>query len=290
MLHYLVNCSIEVFFCQTKIAEILHKLSALQEGVCVQIHEGIYPGVNTVCFLHGAAVIAEKSDDIIHIDPYFGITFFLTLVKHQLHTKMQVDGFNIIGIFLIRIAGAAHKADHIPRLDDLALIHILGKGRVLLQVGIIIVTLGIKGTDTDAPAAVAIPAEGFHDAGQATGSRAQLSGNPDLPMGRAGPESQSRPRGTSTCISEPPVLIQPHHQPSCMPCECSRPGQAAAAAERLGCAHSSVAAFAEVFPRSHVPLWLPRLSSSPDPHQEVAEEQGLRRSYFPWELTGPSTQ
>ena len=59
--------------------------------------------------------------------------------------------------------------------------------------------------------------EGFHNAGQATGSRAQLSVNPDLPMGHAGPESQSRPRGTSTCISELPVLIQLHHQSFCTP-------------------------------------------------------------------------
>lgn len=55
-----------------------------------------------------------------------------------------------------------------------------------------------------------------------TGSRAQQAGpqlcvNPDLPMGHAGPQSQSHPRGTSTCGSELPVLIQLHYQPTCRP-------------------------------------------------------------------------
>lgn len=55
-----------------------------------------------------------------------------------------------------------------------------------------------------------------------TGSRAQQAGpqlsvNPDLSMGHAGPESQSHPRGTSICISELPVMIQLHYQPSCTP-------------------------------------------------------------------------
>ena len=92
----------------------------------------------------------KQADDIIDIDPNLGIAFLLALVKNQLHSKMQVDRFDIIDIFLIRIACSAHKADEVSRLDDIALLQTFSKWVVLLQVGIVIIALGVERADTQA--------------------------------------------------------------------------------------------------------------------------------------------
>ena len=108
--------------------------------VYIQIRIGIDPFPAVSCFLHTAAMIGQQPDDVIHIDPDLGITLFLALIEYQFHTKMQMNRFDVIHIFLIGITGTAHKADEIPSLDHIAYFQPLRKGPVLLQMGIVVIT------------------------------------------------------------------------------------------------------------------------------------------------------
>ena len=77
---------------------------------------------------------------------------------------MQVDRLDIIGVRGGGVAGAAHEADDVPGLDQVAFFQALREGSALLQVGIIIVAPGVRRTDAHPPAAVLIPAQGLYDA------------------------------------------------------------------------------------------------------------------------------
>ena len=76
-----------------------------------------------------------------------------------------MDCLNIIGILLGAVAGVAHITDHVPGSDHAAFLQIQCIGKVLTQVGVIVVAFTVKASDADPPAAVLVPAEGFHIAG-----------------------------------------------------------------------------------------------------------------------------
>ena len=59
----------------------------------------------------------------------------------------------------------SHITDHIPRRHHAAFFQSFRIGVVLPQMCIVIVALIIKAADTNAPAAVLVPAQGFHSAG-----------------------------------------------------------------------------------------------------------------------------
>ena len=51
----------------------------------------------------------QQPDDLVNVDPDLAEAFLLAFVKYQLHPKMQMDRFNIVGIFPVRIACSAHE-------------------------------------------------------------------------------------------------------------------------------------------------------------------------------------
>ena len=77
---------------------------------------------------------------------------------------MQVHRLDIIHVFPVGVAGSAHKAQQVSRLDNVPLPQVRGKGRVLFQMGIIIVAAAVKGADANSPAPVPVPAHGLHQA------------------------------------------------------------------------------------------------------------------------------
>ena len=115
-------------------------------------------------FLDAGAVGGQQPDNVVHIDPDFRVAFLLALVKDQLQPEMQMNGFNIIDIFPVRIARSSHESDQIPGLNQVAHFQSRGEGPILLQLGIIILTPGVKRAYANPPAAVAVPAHGLYHA------------------------------------------------------------------------------------------------------------------------------
>ena len=77
---------------------------------------------------------------------------------------MKVIDVDIVDILLIGIPSSAHESDHVARIHGLPHRQSLGKGCVLLQMGIVIIPLAVVTADAHPPAAVAIPAQRFHHA------------------------------------------------------------------------------------------------------------------------------
>ena len=74
-----------------------------------------------------------------------------------------MNRFDVVYILFVRISGAAHKADYISGIYHIPYCKAFGKWVILLQVGIIIVAFGVKGTNADSPATVTVPAHRFHN-------------------------------------------------------------------------------------------------------------------------------
>ena len=130
----------------------------------VQILVGIYPAPAAFCPLNAAPVTGQQPDNVVDIDPYLRITFLLALVEYQFQTEMQMHRLDVVDIFPVGIAGSAHKADDVPRLHGIPLGKPRGEGRILLQMGVIIVAAAVKAADAHPPAAVSVPAHGLHHA------------------------------------------------------------------------------------------------------------------------------
>ena len=86
----------------------------------------------------------EKSHNMIGVNPYFRQALLLTFIKYQLDAKVQVHGFNVIGIGFIGIAASSHKADQIPGLHHIPYFQSIRKRVVFLQVGIIVIAFIIR--------------------------------------------------------------------------------------------------------------------------------------------------
>ena len=115
--------------------------------------------------LHLAAVFVKKFGQLIAVHPDFVVPFFLGLVKDKLQSPVQMYGFDIVYILRRAVAGMPHVADHIPRRHHRSFRKPLRRRIVLPQMGIVIVAFFVKAADADTPAAVLVPAEGFHIAG-----------------------------------------------------------------------------------------------------------------------------
>ena len=76
-----------------------------------------------------------------------------------------MDGLNVVDIFMGGVSGAAHEADDLAGLDLISLLEAGGEGGVLLQMGVVIVAPAVQRADANPPAAVLVPAHGFHRAG-----------------------------------------------------------------------------------------------------------------------------
>ena len=76
-----------------------------------------------------------------------------------------MNGVDIVSVLLGAVAGVAHIADHIPGSYHAALLQIKGIGKILPQMGVIIIALLIKAADADPPASVPVPAKSLHIAG-----------------------------------------------------------------------------------------------------------------------------
>ena len=98
---------------------------------------------------------AQEADNLVYVNPNFTVTLLLTFVKNQLQAKVQVDGLNVVDIFMGGVSGAAHEADDLAGLDLISLLEAGGEGGVLLQMGVVIVAPFIKTADADTPAVYA---------------------------------------------------------------------------------------------------------------------------------------
>lgn len=81
----------------------------------------------------------QQPNNIVNIYPDLAEAFLLAFVKYQLHPKVQMDRFNIVGIFPVRIACSAHETQKISRLNHISFLKPRRKGCILLQVGIIVI-------------------------------------------------------------------------------------------------------------------------------------------------------
>ncbi len=85
-------------------------------GVFHVQHPRIFPGFR---ILYGfRPVQLQKLYNLIAVDPDFMISILLGFIKDQLHAKVQMRFFNVVGVFRAAVAGAAQIADHISGLDD----------------------------------------------------------------------------------------------------------------------------------------------------------------------------
>lgn len=111
------------------------------------------------------SVLTQKSRQLIGINPDFRIAVLLGFIKNKLDAEMQMYLINVIDIFRITITGMTHVADDVPGLYLAALLQPFGIGIVLAQVSVVIIAFLVEASDSDAPAAVAVPAQGFYVAG-----------------------------------------------------------------------------------------------------------------------------
>ncbi len=116
-------------------------------------------------FFREAPVFVQETGECVAVDPDFVVPLFLGFVENKLQPPMEMDGLNVVDVFLFAVSGVPHVADHIPGSDHAPLFQVKGIGEVLAQVGVIIVPFAVKAADADAPAAVLVPAQGFHIAG-----------------------------------------------------------------------------------------------------------------------------
>lgn len=117
-----------------------------------------------ILFCEGSVFVQEAGEGIA-VDPDLVISFFLRFIKDKLEPPVEVNGFNIVHIFRLAVAGMAHVADHITGSDHAALFKIQSIRKILPQMGIVIIALAVKTADANTPASVLIPAQGFHIAG-----------------------------------------------------------------------------------------------------------------------------
>ena len=89
----------------------------------------------------------------------------MRFIKDQLHAKVKVGFFNIIGIFCAAVPSPSEITDDITSLDIAALLKCFVVRVIFPEMGIVIIPLFVKAADAKAPAAVLIPANGFHIAG-----------------------------------------------------------------------------------------------------------------------------
>ena len=129
----------------------------------IQIPVRIHPPPPGIRLPDAGSMLRQQTNNVVYIYPNFRIAFLLTFVKYQLQPKMQMHRFNVIDIFLVRVSGSTHKPNQIPCLHQVSLLQSVGKGVIFLQMGIIVITLIVKRTNSHAPAAITIPTHHFHN-------------------------------------------------------------------------------------------------------------------------------
>ena len=123
------------------------------------------PLFGLLILLRERTVFVKESGEGIAVHPDLIVSLLLGLVKNKLQPPVKMDGLDVVGILFGAVAGVAHVADYIPGGDHAALLQLQSVGKVLPQMGVIVVTLSVKAADSDAPAAVLVPAQGLHVAG-----------------------------------------------------------------------------------------------------------------------------
>ena len=110
-------------------------------------------------------VIPQKTYQLIGIDPDFPIPLFLRFVKDQLYAEMEMNLIDIIDIFRGAVAGMPHVSNDIPGRYNASFLESFRKRIILPQVRVVIITFFVKAPDSDAPAAILIPAKSLHISG-----------------------------------------------------------------------------------------------------------------------------
>ena len=107
----------------------------------------------------------QKPDQLVTVDPYLIVSFFLRFVKDQLNAKVQMVRIDVIDIFRGTVSRPSQISDYVSRLYNRSFFQIFRIGDILPQVGVIVIPFSVKASDTDAPAAVLIPAQRLHVSG-----------------------------------------------------------------------------------------------------------------------------
>ena len=76
-----------------------------------------------------------------------------------------MDSFDVVHIFLLRVARVTHVSNHVPGSHHTALLQPFRIGIILAQMGVIIISLMVKAADSDPPPAVFVPAQSLHISG-----------------------------------------------------------------------------------------------------------------------------
>ena len=96
---------------------------------------------------------------MIAVHPDFVIALLLGFVKNELQPPVQMGDLDIVYVFFVAVAGVTHVTNYISCGHNAAFLQFFVIGEILSQMCIIIVALFIKAADSDAPAAVTIPAK-----------------------------------------------------------------------------------------------------------------------------------
>lgn len=120
------------------------------------------PLLRKIIPLNLAPVTAQKSRQLVKIHPDLIVAILLRLVKNQLKPYMKVHRLDIVHILLVAVSSMSHVADYIACSDIVTLLETFCVGSVLTKMRIVIIPLFVETADTDAPAAVTVPAERLH--------------------------------------------------------------------------------------------------------------------------------
>ena len=87
---------------EPRVSALFVRQTAVDRAVLrnVQILVRIFPLPAGGGLFDGAAVFGQEADDVVGADPDLAVAFLLVLVKDQLDPKMQVNGFDVIHIFV----------------------------------------------------------------------------------------------------------------------------------------------------------------------------------------------
>lgn len=125
---------------------------------------GTAPLFAALNLIHFTAVAVKEFRQLVTINPDLIVPFLLGLIENKLQSPVQVNRLDIVDVFLRAVPGMPHVTDHIARRYHAAFLEVFCVWIVLAQMRVIIIPPAIEASDTNAPAAVLIPAKRLHDA------------------------------------------------------------------------------------------------------------------------------
>ena len=108
-------------------------------------------------------MMGQKLCEGVKIDPDLIRTILCFFIENQLHAEMKVGCINIVGVLFQAVAGLPHIPDYLAGCDGLADVQIFHIRVIFLQVRVVVIPFLVKTPDSDPPASILIPTDGFDD-------------------------------------------------------------------------------------------------------------------------------